>query len=297
VGAEDDRMTAATQPGADLITQVEAPALAPEQGFRSTRTARLLGGVLSAAVSLGLVLGLWIAFLDFFDINDFIARRPNQVWDYLFDGADGAAHRRLMFDQSMVTLRDAFVGLVIGSVTAVLASMLFNVSRTAERTLMPFAMVLRSIPVIALAPVIVIVVGNDIKSVALIASIVTFFPTLVNVTLALRATPKESIDLLRAYGGTKRTTMRKVQFPSALPALFASLRVAAPLALVGALLAEWLATSEGLGAEIYRAGAKSEYSGLWTRVVLVTIYSIVLYKVIGAIERQVLARYAPSYGR
>ena len=68
-----------------------------------------------------------------------------------------------------------------------------------------------------------------------------------NVTLALRAVPRESLDLMRAYGASRRTTLRKVQFPSALPALFASLRIAAPLALIGALLAEWLATGKGLG--------------------------------------------------
>ena len=73
--------------------------------------------------------------------------------------------------------------------------------------------------------------------------------------------------------------------------------VAAPLALVGALLSEFLATGEGLGSEILRAGALSDYSGLWARVVLVTLYSIILYKVIGGIEGRVLARYAPNYGR
>ena len=83
--------------------------------------------------------------------------------------------------------------------------------------------------------------------VTVIAGIVTFFPTLVNVTLALRATPQASIDLFRAYGAGPLKTMRKVQLPNALPAIFASLRIAAPLALVGALLAEWLATGHGLG--------------------------------------------------
>ena len=74
------------------------------------------------------------------------------------------------------------------------------------------------------------------------------------------------------------------------------MRIAAPLALVGALLSEWLATGEGLGAEILKAGALSDYNGTWSRVVLVTLYSIILYKVIGAAEKVVLRRFAPSYG-
>jgi len=197
----------------------------------------------------------------------------------------------------VTTLRDAGIGLVLGPTVAVGTAILFNLSKTAERTIMPIAMVLRSVPVVALAPVIVIVFGRDLRTVAIISSIVTFFPTLVNVTLALRSTATESIDLMRAYGASRWDTLRKVQFPNAFPALFASLRVAAPLALVGALLAEFLATDEGMGAQIYRAVPTSNYGGLWSLVVMVTLYSLILYKVIGAIEGRVLAKYAPQHGR
>jgi ABC-type nitrate/sulfonate/bicarbonate transport system permease component len=131
-------------------------------------------------------------------------------------------------------------------------------------------------------------------AVTVIAGIVTFFPTLVNVTLALRATPRESIDLMRAYGASPARTLRKVQVPSALPALFASLRIAAPLALVGALLSEWLATGKGLGYAILKAEALSRYNDMWARVVVVTLLSVVLYKLIGAVEAVVLNRYSPT---
>ena len=127
----------------------------------------------------------------------------------------------------------------------------------------------------------------------MIAGIVTFFPTLVNVTLALRRTPGEALDLCRAYGASPAETLRRVQMPSALPALFASLRIAAPLALVGALLAEWLATGRGLGIDP-PGRRRLDYNGLWSRVALVTLYSVLLYKVIGGVERVVLARFAPT---
>jgi ABC-type nitrate/sulfonate/bicarbonate transport system permease component len=156
---------------------------------------------------------------------------------------------------------------------------------------MPIAMVLPSVPLVATTPLIVLIFGRDIKSVMVIAGIVTFFPTLVNVSLALKSTPKESLDLMKAYGASPFRTLFKVQVPSALPALFASLRIAAPLALIGALLAEWLATGEGVGATILKAGALSEYNGLWARVALVTIYSILLYKLVGVVERIVMNRF------
>ena len=135
---------------------------------------------------------------------------------------------------------------------------------------MPIAMVLRSVPLVAMTPLIVLVFGRGLMAVTVIAGIVTFFPTLVNVTLALRATPQESIDLCRAYGASPRHTLRKVQVPSALPALFASLRIAAPLALVGALLAEWLATGQGLGYLIQTSMTLVGLQPAVGRVVLVT---------------------------
>jgi ABC-type nitrate/sulfonate/bicarbonate transport system permease component len=130
--------------------------------------------------------------------------------------------------------------------------------------------------------------------VTVIAGIVTFFPTLVNVTLALRSTPREAIDLCHAYGASAGQTLRKVQLPVALPALFASLRIAAPLALIGALLAEWLATGQGLGSEMTRAISLFNNDKLWASVFLVTAYSVALYTLIGAVERLVLARFGPS---
>jgi hypothetical protein len=118
-----------------------------------------------------------------------------------------------------------------------------------------------------------------------------FFPVLVNVSLALRSAPKAAIDLCHAYGGDARTTLRQVQIPTALPALFASLRIAAPLALIGALLAEWLSTGKGLGYLMLQSESLSNYNMLWSATALVTIYSIVVYSIIAAIEKVALAKY------
>ena len=285
----------------DLLSQVEqatAPTSVPRAGRGPLDIVlRVLRGLATAAVSIGIVIFAWWAFLEYFNVSAFSGKGPSDVWHYLFSGPQASAHRRIMIDESKITLRDAALGLVAGTIIALGAAIAFNLWRSVERTFMPIAMVLRSVPLIAMTPLIAIVFGRNLRTVTVIASVVTFFPTLVNVTLALRSTPQDSIDLLRAYGASPFTTLRKVQIPNALPSLFASLRVAAPLALVGAMLAEWLATGEGMGSNIFRGGAVSDYASVWTRVVLVTLYSIVLYQVIGVIEGRVLARYAPAHGR
>ena len=200
-------------------------------------------------------------------------------------GPVGAAARDQLWDASVTTLTDAGVGLLAGaSVARARRALRSTCRRRPSQTFMPLAIVLRSVPL----------VGDDADhrvdlrarpvSVTVIAGIVTFFPVLVNVSLALRSAPKAALDLCQAYGASPVTTLRKVQVPTALPALFASLRIAAPLAIIGAQLAEWLATGKGLGYLMLQSVTLSNYNMLWSATVLVTMYSIVVYSIIGAIE-------------
>jgi ABC-type nitrate/sulfonate/bicarbonate transport system permease component len=285
-------------PGTDVaIDPLKVAGPVPSGSDGSSLGLRLLKSTVGTVISIGLVLGVWWLFLRVFHISHFIGKNPVDVWHYLVTSSTAGTHRTAIFHESVTTLRDAGLGLIAGTVGAVLCAVAFNLSRPIERTLMPMAMVLRSVPLVAMTPLIVLIFGRDLRAVTVIAGIVTFFPTLVNVTLALRWTPQESLDLCRAYGASPLSTLRRVQVPNALPALLASLRIAAPLALVGALLAEWLATGKGLGYKLLQSGALSDYSGLWSRVVLVTLYSVLLYKIIGLVEKRVLARFAPTRGR
>ena len=250
--------------------------------------------VLSALVTLIVILAVWVLFLKIFNISPFIGKGPLDVWHYLFTDPSSAADRQQLLSESGTTLRDALLGLVAGTVAAIGCSIAFYLSQTASSVFMPLAMVLRSVPLVAMTPLIVGIFGRNLVAITIISGIVTFFPTLVNMIVALRGTPRESLDLCRAYGASPAQTLRKVQIPSALPSLFASLRIAAPLSLVGALLAEWLATGQGLGYGLLNASAVSDYNGLWARVVLITLYSTVLYQLIGIAESLVLKRFGTT---
>lgn len=284
-------MTQAVVDPTDIAAGLIAP-LPP----RSTRTrspiVRALRRVLSWIISVGVVLLAWKLFLVVFHVNHFIGRTPLDVWHYVTSGPDAADARSRLYHNSLTTLRDAFIGLAAGSIAAVALAILFNLARSVEQTIMPLAMVLRSVPLVAMTPLIALIFGRGLATVTIISGIVTFFPTLVNVTLALRSTPMASVDLGRAYGASRATMLRKVQIPSALPALFASLRVAAPLALVGAVLAEFLVTGNGLGYLIETSMTSSVYNQLWAAVALVTLYSTLLYTAIAGVEQRVLNRFA-----
>jgi ABC-type nitrate/sulfonate/bicarbonate transport system permease component len=260
-------------------------------GWRTVR--RLLLSIGGALLSILVICAFWQGLISGFGLDPFITRGPLQVWDYLTASGNGA-ERHVLIDASLTTGRDALVGMVSGTVVALVASVLFVLYRPVEQAVMPVAMALRAVPLVAMTPLIALIFGRGLLSVTVIAGIVTFFPVLVNVVLALRAVPASSFDLLRAYGASPATTLFKVQLPSALPSLFAALRIAAPLALVGALLAEWLTTGQGLGYLMLQSVTTFELDRMWAAVTIVTIASILLYSLISAIEQLTLARYAPE---
>lgn len=276
-----------------LATTTEPEVVVEDTPHRSRWTVpwRVGRAIVSGIITLAVVLGAWVLFLKAFHVSTFIGKGPLDVWRYVVSSSTAGANRTALLNESGTTLRDAFLGLVAGTVAAVVCAMAFNLWRAAQSAFMPMAMVLRSVPLVAMTPLIVGIFGRNLGAITVISGIVTFFPTLVNVTLALQRTPREALDLCRAYGASPRETLWRVQVPSALPSLFASLRIAAPLSLVGALLAEWLATGQGLGYKILDAAAVSDYTGLWARVVLITLYSAILYELIGAVEKVVLKRF------
>ncbi len=253
--------------------------------------------LLGAAVALVVALVAWQLLIKLLDFSPFISRGPADVWEYMFTSPEASANREVLFEAARQTFVDASIGLIVGTVAAVIVSLVFVLRRGVETTFMPLAMALRSVPLVAMTPLIALVFGRGLVAVAVIAGIVTFFPTLVNVTQALKSVPSHTIDLVTAYGGTKRVALVKVQFPASLPALFASARIAAPLALIGALLAEWLATGQGLGYLMLQSMSMFEIDQLWSSVAIITFASVVLYGIISSIENVVLARYAPDSAR
>ena len=158
-------------------------------------------------------------------------------------------------------------------------------------------MLLRTVPLLAMAPVIYIIFGNGPVTAALIGTVVVLFPLLVNITVGLRSVSQQSVDLVRVYGGSRFTVLRKVAVPTALPHFFASMRIAVPGAITGAMLYEYLFTSAGLGGTVVTAKAAFDYQLIWASTVFVTIVSVVLYTITAIIEAAVLSEWGPDAGK
>jgi ABC-type nitrate/sulfonate/bicarbonate transport system permease component len=262
-----------------------------------------LGSVL---VSILVTLILWEGFIRLYHVDHVIAKDPLDVWRYLFTQhvdkvhalRSAAGNRTVLFHNLKTTLRDAVLGYIAGIVLAMAVACIFVLQRAVQDTFMPVALVLRSVPLVAMAPLLTLIFGRDIMAVSVIGGIVCFFPALVNIMVGLRSAPASSLDLMASYGASKLTTLRKVLIPSAMPSIFASLRINVPAAIIGALLAEWLATGKGSGNEMLTVVNTFDYGELWAAVVLVTLVSMVMYSIVSAVEAVVLTRYAPdSAGR
>lgn len=267
----------------DPVITRRRPLLGP--GLRTLRT-----GIITLLV----VIGLWYGLIAVFGVSPFLAKTPLDVVDWLFV-ADGAAENRQgVLTRLGETLVDASVGFVLGLFVASVVAVLFSLFRGIEHALMPLALLLRSIPLVAIAPIIILIFGRDVTTTAVMGAIVVLFPALVTIAFGLRASSPQTADVVAVYGGNRLTVLRLVAFPSSLPAFFAAVRVAVPGAITGAMLAEWLATSRGLGSSIVIAVAQVKNFEVWSSVVAITVTSIVLYGVVQLIENVVLSRMGMS---
>lgn len=242
-------------------------------------------------VSLVAALGIWAGAVKLLNLNPYFAKDPAQVYSFLFTGQGASDARSTLFSALLTTLRDALLGFGCGTVAAILVAVGVVLRRGVAQTVMPIAIALRSVPLVAMTPLITLVFGQGLLTVALISGIVTFFPSLVNLVQGLRSVTPQSFDLFRAYGSGEMKVLWHLQVPYAVPSLFTAARIAAPGALLGAILAEWLATGDGLGYIMVTSSAQSQYAMLWATIAVITVVSVVIYNLVSVVERTVADRF------
>ena len=288
-------------------------AAAPVGDTLSNRTVaaavlRRLGSSLVVVVTALVVLAIvWVVLLRAFDVSTFVGKTPVDVFHYLFTDApargvrpsslSAAEARTQLGDAWLVTLGNAAIGFVTGLVLATVVAALFVIFRPFEFAFMPIAMLLRSVPLVAMAPVLLLIFGQGKLGIATIGAIVVLFPALVNIVLGLRSASPLALDLVKVNGGSSLIQLLMVRVPSALPSLFASIRISVPGAIVGAMLAEWLSGFTGLGGILSDYKGRGNFGGVWAIVVVAVVTSIVGYAVATVVESAALAAWGPNAGK
>ncbi|MGE0006407.1 MAG: ABC transporter permease [Parvibaculaceae bacterium] len=246
----------------------------------------------SLAISLGSValpLVLWWAFIRGLGVPEMIGKTPWGVIDYLFfSSVSPQAQARLVAAMAQ-TLPITVIGMCAGLAAAFALAVSSRVLPDFTGALMPVALFSQTMPLIATIPLFVLLLGRGWLVTLVITISVTFFPAFITLAQGMRMTPRAALDLPKAYGAGVWTELRLVGIPSALPYLFAAARLTVPRALLGVMIAEWLATGKGLGNLLNQSRGYLDYGMIWTVAALSVVLSVALYQTVVLVERRVLA--------
>jgi ABC-type nitrate/sulfonate/bicarbonate transport system permease component len=242
--------------------------------------------LVAAACYLAL-LGLWWAVALAKD-------EPGTLWPAPPDVAEGIwTNRSALAENALATLTEAALGLLCGVVLAVAIALVMDRFRLLGEGLQQVALGIYSLPLIALAPVLVIWFGAGISTKVIIAALASFFPVLINLSQALRQTDPRALELMAMSGASAWQTFTRVKLPFALPPLFAAFTVAAPAAIVGAMLAEWVGAERGLGLMILFSMTSYDVPNIWASLIVASALSLAAYALF-AITGRMLFGWHPS---
>jgi NitT/TauT family transport system permease protein len=245
---------------------------------RRLRLGRML---LPIGVVAGLII-VWQLACTVFRIPTYIIPSPVEVWGSL------SGNWAMLMQNMWPTLIESVLGFLLGNLVAILLAVLFVHWKLAERALMPVAVFIRTIPIVAVAPVLVIMFGQGYTPKILIAALISFFPTLVNMVKGLESVDNQSIELLRVLSASRNEVFWKVRVYASLPYLFASLKIAAGNSVIGAIVAEWIGSQEGLGYLIIQATYNFNTPLLYATMTVASVMAVLFFGLIGLLERLIV---------
>ncbi|APE38125.1 hypothetical protein BOX37_08050 [Nocardia mangyaensis] len=236
------------------------------------------------------IVAVWTLFLRLVDVSPFVAKTPADVWNYLFTEAEAAANRSAITANLVRTLIDASYGFVLGLSLAAVISLVFYFSRTVESMFVPAVTAMHAVPMVTVGPILVLIFGRGALGTAVVGAAIVVVPALLTMLHGIRSTPRTDLDMVTAFGGSRAAAFFKVSLPHAIPTWFTAAKVAVTTSVVGALLAEWLATGEGLGGQMLRDANEFQFARLWSSVVVLTVVCVVVYQLVSVAEDAVGSR-------
>ena len=250
---------------------------------------RILSYVLPALVAVTVLL-FWEWAVGYYAIQPFVLPAPSAIAQLPL------ADWQSLTGSAWVTLTTTFEAFLWALSLGFLLAVAFAQSRTVQRAFLPYAIVLQTTPIVAIAPLISIWVGGDHadRAVLILATIVAFFPILANTTLGLRSADPQLKELFQLYGASSLQTLWKLKIPTALPYLLAGMKISGGLALIGAVVAEFVAgsgTSTGLAWRIAEAGNRLQISKMFAGLLLLSVMGIGIYALLSLLEWRLLRRW------
>lgn len=235
------------------------------------------------------IIGAWYALLFLFPIPPYILPSPGSIfWTSLNQGSYFIYH-------SSLTLFEAFVGFIFAVVLGFFMGAVFATFGFLERMALPYAIASQAIPIVAIAPLFNLWFGTGLASKVAMATVLCFFPLVVNTTKGLRSASEQHLALMQIYGSTKWQIFCKLRFPSCLPYVITGMKVSAALAMIGAIVAEYAGAERGIGYVITQATYRTDTPQLFAGIIYSAMGGLLIFGTVLILDK-LLAKYTRNYG-
>jgi NitT/TauT family transport system permease protein len=231
---------------------------------------------------------IWEAVVRLADVPIYILPPPSVIF------AEIANLNLSLLKDTGVTMLESVAGFIAANCLAFALAVVFAHSRILEKGLYPYAIALKTTPIVAIAPLLVLWFGTDIRSKIVAAALICFFPVLVNVTRGLRAVDEEALDLFESLAASKWQVFRMLRLPNSLPYLFSALKISTSLSVVGAIVGEFVGSNKGLGYLILVSSYHLETPAMFAAIIAAALGGVAFFGVVSLIERKVLIWQEPS---
>ncbi len=228
------------------------------------------------------ILALWQAYVSAFGVSRIVLPGPVDI------AHAALANWPILMHETWPTFVESVLGFALAVVIGIPVAVCVASSRVLNLTLYPILIATQSIPKVAVAPIILVWFGLGLQSKLVIAFLVAFFPIVVDTATGMRATPAGLIELARSLRASSLQIFLKVQFPAALPSIFAGAKVAVTLAVIGAVIGEFVGSLNGLGNLLLTANSQLDSPLAWAALVWLSMLGIVLFAVVVLVERLVM---------
>lgn len=245
------------------------------------RRRKIVAAAVPLATAAGLI-ALWQIGVRAFGVPTYIAPAPSDV------AATFYAKFPLLMQNFWPTLFESVAGFAVGNIAAILIAVAFVHSRNVERAFFPIAVFVNTIPILAIAPILVLIFGPGITAKVVIAGLICFFPTLVNMVRGLQSVSPQALELARILSATKAEVFWKMRLPSSLPFLFSALKISATTSVIGAIVGEWVGADKGLGALIIDATFNFNSPLLYATVFMSSGLSVLMFALVSLAERWIV---------
>lgn len=247
---------------------------------RKRRDRRLLVESLAAPTLAAIVLAFWQFGVPLLGLSAFILPTPMQIIERI--GAD----YKLLIANSLVTLFETLAGFALAAIAGVGTAFAIFYSRVFERAFYPLLVAMQTVPKVALAPLLVLYLGYDFAPKCFLAFLLAYFPIVIATVVGLKALDKAMVDLVRSMGANEWQTFLKIRLPAALPSIFGGLKVGISLAVIGAVIGEYVAAERGLGYLQLQASSQFDTTLSFASLIIIAAMGVVTFWAIEVVERR-----------